>query len=71
MARDRIRERILIVERMIRGPFLLAHGFSILDIYAAMFSRWSLEQDWKFANLPKLMELAEAVSRRPAIAPGR
>jgi glutathione S-transferase len=69
IARDRIRERILIVERMIHGPFLLAGGFSILDIYAAMFSRWSLEPDWKLAKLPKLMALADAVSRRPAIAP--
>jgi len=68
-ARDRIRERILLIERMIRGPFLLAHGFSILDIYAAMFSRWSLEPDWKRDNLPRLMALAEAVSRLDAIAP--
>lgn len=68
-ARDRIRERILIVERMIRGPFLLAGGFSILDIYAAMFTRWSLEPDWKLAHIPKLMALAEAVSQRRAIAP--
>jgi len=67
--RDRIRERILIIERMIQGPFLLAHGFSILDIYAAMFTRWSLEPDWKLANLPKLTALAEAVSQRSAIAP--
>jgi glutathione S-transferase len=68
-ARDRIRERILIIERMIQGPFLLAHGFSILDIYAAMFSRWSLEAEWKRANLPRLLGLAQAVSQRPAIAP--
>jgi GST-like protein len=69
IARDRIRERILIIERMIDGPFLLPHGFSILDIYAAMFTRWSLEPDWKLANLPKLMALAQNVARRPAIAP--
>ena len=69
IARTRIRARILLIERMIRGPFLLAHGFSILDIYAAMFTRWSLEPDWKLANLPKLMALADAVSQRPAIAP--
>ena len=69
IARDRIRERILIIERMIDGPFLLPHGFSILDIYAAMFTRWSLEPDWKLANLPKLMALAANVARRPAIAP--
>ena len=69
IARDRIRERILIIERMIKGPFLLAGGFSILDIYAAMFTRWSLEPDWKLAHIPKLMALADAVSQRPAIAP--
>lgn len=69
IARDRIRARILIIERMIKGPFLLGPGFSILDIYAAMFTRWSLEPDWKLANLPKLMALADAVSQRPAIAP--
>ena len=68
-ARDRIRERISIIERMIRGPFLLSNGFSILDIYAAMLTRWSLEPDWKRANIPKLMALAEAVSQRTAIAP--
>jgi glutathione S-transferase len=68
-ARQRIRERVLIVERMIHGPYFLAHGFSLLDIYAAMFSRWSLEAAWKAANLPKLLALAEAVSQRPGIAP--
>jgi len=68
-ARDRIRERLLIVERMIAGPFFLASGFTLLDIYAAMFSRWSLEADWKLAHLPRLMALADAVSQRPAIAP--
>jgi GST-like protein len=69
VARDRIRERLLIIERMIAGPFFLAGGFSLLDIYAAMFSRWSLEAAWKAANLPRLMALADAVSRRPAIQP--
>jgi glutathione S-transferase len=69
VARDRIRERLLIIERMIAGPFFLAGGFSLLDIYAAMFSRWSLEAEWKAAHLPRLMALADAVSRRPAIAP--
>jgi glutathione S-transferase len=68
-ARERIRERLLIIERMIAGPFLLAQGFSLLDIYAAMFSRWGHEPDWRLANLPRLMALADAVSRRPAIAP--
>jgi glutathione S-transferase len=69
IAKDRIRMRILIIERMAGEPYLLNSGFSILDIYAAMFTRWSLEPDWKLANLPRLMALAQTVSKRPAIAP--
>lgn len=68
-ARDRVRERLLIVERMTAGPWLLPSGFSILDIYAAMFSRWSVGKEWRAANLPKLNALAVELSQRPAIAP--
>ena len=71
-ARARIRERLLIVERMVDGPWFLASGFSIVDIYAAMFSRWrgSIGADWlKEGHIPKLETLAQAVSKRPAIAP--
>jgi glutathione S-transferase len=69
IARERIRERILIIERMIEGPFLLSGGFSILDIYAAMFTRWSIGAEWREANIPRLNTLAAAVAQRPAIAP--
>ncbi|HTT99026.1 MAG TPA: glutathione S-transferase family protein [Rhizomicrobium sp.] len=71
-ARERIRERLLIVERMCDGPWFLASGFSIVDIYAAMFSRWrgSIGKEWLAeGHIPKLDSLATAVSRRPAIAP--
>ena len=43
----RIRERMLVVEAAIAGPWLLAHEFSAADIYAAMFSRWSIGKDWR------------------------
>jgi glutathione S-transferase len=68
-ARQRVRERILLIERALAGPFLLASGFSILDIYAAMFSRWTVGAAWRAANLPRLMALADAVSQRLAIQP--
>jgi len=68
-ARERVRERILIVERMTAGPWFLPDGFSVLDIYAAMFSRWSIGREWRDANLPKLNALARALAERPAIAP--
>jgi glutathione S-transferase len=69
VARNRVRERLLLIERVLGGPFLLPGGFSLLDIYAAMFSRWSIGAEWRLANLPRLTGLAIAVSQRPAIAP--
>ena len=69
VAISRIRERLLLIERVLAGPFLLPGGFSLLDIYAAMFSRWSIGSEWREANLPRLTGLAAAVSKRPAIAP--
>jgi glutathione S-transferase len=70
--RTRIRERLLIVEGMVAGPWFLAGGFSILDIYAVMFSRWrgSLGKDWSAGgHIPRLDALSKELSRRPAIAP--
>jgi|SRR5450755_548044 GST-like protein len=68
-ARDRIREQLLIIEHAIAGPWLLPGVFSIADIYAAMFSRWSIGDDWRDAHLPKVNVLANAVSQRPRIVP--
>jgi len=71
-AQKRIRERLLIVERNVSEPWLLASGFSIVDIYATMFTRWrsSVGRDWLAAdNIPRLKAIAHALSERPAIAP--
>ena len=59
IARERIRERILIIERMIEGPFLLSGGFSILDIYAVMFSRWRVAKYW--TSVPQSTVMSEIV----------
>lgn len=71
-ARERIRERLLIVERFVAGPWFLPSGFSILDIYASMFTRWrgSIGRDWLAeGHLPRLDAISQGVSKRPAIAP--
>ncbi len=68
-ARDRIRARMLILEKTVAGPWLLPGGFSTADIYAAMFSRWSVGREWRDANCPKLVGIAKALSERPRIAP--
>ncbi|MBN9543986.1 MAG: glutathione S-transferase family protein [Alphaproteobacteria bacterium] len=67
-ARGRVRERLLLIEQVMAGPYMLAGGFSLLDIYAAMFSRWSIGADWRRTNLPRLTALAATVSKRPALA---
>jgi glutathione S-transferase len=71
-ARERLRERLLIVERFTEGPWFLRGGFSILDIYASMFTRWrgSIGRDWLEAgHIPKLEAIAASLAARPAIAP--
>ena len=71
-AKERIRDRLLIVERQVAGPWFLPSGFSILDIYAAMFSRWrnTIGRDWLEAgHIPNLLALADAVADRRRIAP--
>ena|SRR5579862_5270228 len=71
-ARERIRERLLIVERFVAGPWFLPSGFSILDIYASMFTRWrgSIGKEWLAErHLPKLEAISKALAERKAIAP--
>jgi len=68
-AREKLRERILIIEQAVAGPWLLTDGFSVADIYAAMFSRWDIGSEFRKANLPKLVALANAVAERPHVAP--
>jgi glutathione S-transferase len=68
-ARAHLRTRMLTLENAVAGPFLLAQGFCVADIYAAMFSRWDVGAEWRAAHLPKLEVLADAVAQRPRIAP--
>lgn len=70
-AQARMHERMLAAEGAVAGPWFLPYGFSALDIYAAMFSRWrEFRLDgWREAHIPKIVALAEAVSQRPKIAP--
>ena len=68
-AREKLRERILIVEKAVVRPWLLGDEFSVADIYAAMFSRWDIGGKFREENLPKLCALADAVAARPRIAP--
>ena len=71
-AKERIRERLMIIERFVAGPWFLSSGFSILDIYASMFTRWrgSIGKEWLAEHhLPKLEAISKEVSQRSTIAP--
>jgi len=71
-ARERIRERLVIVERFVAGPWFLPSGFSILDIYASMFARWrgNIGREWLAeGHIAKIAALSANVAARPAIAP--
>lgn len=69
-ARDRLRDRALIVERAIAGnPWLLETGFSVADLYAANLTRWSTGGEWRAENCPKLEALVAAIASRPKAGP--
>jgi GST-like protein len=71
-ARERIRERLLLAERQAAGPWFLESGFSLVDVYAANFTRWrgSIGGDWlDEGHIPKLDAIARAVAQRSKIAP--
>jgi GST-like protein len=68
-AKGRVRERLLILERAVSGPWILAERFSACDIYAAMFSRWSATHGWRDEHIPKLCAIMRGLALRPALAP--
>jgi GST-like protein len=68
-ARARIRERILTAQKAIAGPWFLESGFSVVDIYLSMFSRWSVGKEWRTRNLKPLLALSRRLSARPKIEP--
>ena len=68
-ARDRIRERLLILENAVSGPWMLADGFTLVDIYAAMFARWSAAHNWRDEHVPKICAIMKKLSERPRAGP--
>jgi glutathione S-transferase len=68
-SKQRIRERLLILERAVAGPWVLADGFSACDIYVAMFCRWSAAHGWRDEHVPKLCAIMRGVAAHPRLAP--
>ena len=69
-ARERLRDRALIIERAIAGdPWLLEDGFSVADLYAANLTRWDTGAEWRAQNCPKLERLVAAIALRANAGP--
>lgn len=68
-AKRRLRDRLLALEVAVAGPWFLGEHFSVLDIYAVMFSRWreAREGGWREAFIPKICAMAAALAERPAL----
>ena len=57
-------------EKQIQGePWLLAAGFSAVDLYVSVLSRWLLDAAWRASHLPRVEALTSAVARRPRSGP--
>jgi len=68
--RDIWKRRWLIVEYAVGGtPWFLSGGFSVLDIYLAVVSRWAQTEDWRPDNLPRIEAIAAALTARQTTAP--
>ena len=68
--RDHVRSlwkrRWQIVENAVRGePWFLLEGFSALDLYIAVVSRWAQLDDWRRENLWRVETIAAAIAARP------
>jgi len=64
------KRRWLIVEQAVRGePWFLATGFSAVDIYAAVVSRWAQTGDWRPAAIPRIEAIVAALAARPDCGP--
>lgn len=68
-AKQRIRHRMATADAAAAGPWFLAGGFSAVDIYAAMFSRWRecREGGWREENIPKICAIAAGIAERPGL----
>ena len=58
----------LLESRAAASPYFLAEGFSAIDLYIALLSRWDLDPQWRSEQLPRVEAITEAVRERPAVA---
>ena len=68
-ARNIWRRRWLVAEAAVAGdPWFLPSAFSLLDIYAAVLSRWGQVDAWRRAELPRIEAIAGRIANRADLA---
>lgn len=68
-ARGIWRRRFSLVEDAAAGtPWFLDGGFSLLDPYAAVLSRWAQVDDWRADNLPRIDGIARSIAEHERLA---
>lgn len=61
------KRRWQIVEDTVAGdPWMLGSGFSVVDIYLAVVSRWAQLDEWRTQHLSRIERIARGISERPA-----
>ena len=62
--------RWLLVEAAAEGEcWFLPCGISLVDIYAAVLSRWALDAHWRAEHLPSIDAIARRIADRETMAP--
>ena len=68
-ARTIWQRRWLLFEQAAAGrPWFLPTGFSLLDIYCAVLSRWGQMDAWRTSHLPHVDGIARAIAARASLA---
>ncbi len=63
-----MRRWLLVEQAAAEEDWFFSYGFSVVDIYAAVLTRWGQIDNWRLENLPRLERIAQKVARRDGLA---
>ena len=58
----------MVEERVAPSPFLLGEALSVIDVYAAMLTRWRPGRAWFESHCPRVMGAVRATEAHPVVA---
>lgn len=63
----RVKERLLMMENEIYGPWFLGERLSLIDLYLAVMSDWDPGRKWFEDNCPKMMKCVYQLESKPEL----